>query len=286
MLLSTTRNINVGSMLNPFQALSALVTILLTHRVSRAGDYHDPVHHARPISNHQLTQVGAWKRFAFLTSFTVSETFSRGAAISYYRPTYYQSWLYQGALVVSSIVDHADIGKSSGDPFIVHTPDNIHVMVSSSTHVSELSGAPLHQLSLHAVAKDVSRPKGNHVYHFSHDSTQIFQPKYTMYGFEWQEKRGVEGTGFVRALRSLLTAHLPSLLSTIQSMIEESISEELLQYPVKNGKQITPIIRASKQCSNSLSGYAEAALYPVVKRVVTKANCFIFFGEELCKINP
>ena len=30
-------------------------------------------------------------------------------------------------------------------------------------------------------------------------------------------------------------------------------------------------------------GYAELALFPTVKRVVTKVNSFIFFGEELCE---
>ena len=56
-----------------------------------------------------------------------------------------------------------------------------------------------------------------------------------MYGFEWQEKRGVEGTGFVRALRSLLTAHLPSFLPTLRFMIEESVREEVARSPFHDG---------------------------------------------------
>ena len=49
-----------------------------------------------------------------------------------------------------------------------------------------------------------------------------------MYGFEWKDQRGVEGTGFVRALRSLLTAHLLSLLPSLSSNIAEGLESEIL----------------------------------------------------------
>ena len=49
-----------------------------------------------------------------------------------------------------------------------------------------------------------------------------------MHGFEWKDQRGIEGTGFVRALRSLLTAHLPSLLPSLGSNIAESLESEML----------------------------------------------------------
>ncbi|KAL8718433.1 MAG: hypothetical protein Q9225_004432 [Loekoesia sp. 1 TL-2023] len=49
-----------------------------------------------------------------------------------------------------------------------------------------------------------------------------------MYGFEWKDQRGIEGTGFVRALRSLLTAHLPSLLPSLSSNIARSLESEIL----------------------------------------------------------
>ena len=48
-----------------------------------------------------------------------------------------------------------------------------------------------------------------------------------MYGFEWQDKRGVEGTGFVRALRSLLTAHLPEFRPKIEEIISNAVAREL-----------------------------------------------------------
>ena len=49
-----------------------------------------------------------------------------------------------------------------------------------------------------------------------------------MYGFEWKDQRGIEGIVFVRALRSLLTAHLPSLLPGLSSNIAESLESEIL----------------------------------------------------------
>ncbi|KAI4139758.1 MAG: hypothetical protein LQ341_004096, partial [Variospora aurantia] len=48
-----------------------------------------------------------------------------------------------------------------------------------------------------------------------------------MYGFEWKDQRGIEGTGFVRALRSLLTAHLPSLLPSLRTIIAEGIESDI-----------------------------------------------------------
>ena len=49
-----------------------------------------------------------------------------------------------------------------------------------------------------------------------------------MYGFEWKDQRGIEGIDFMRALRSLLTAYLPSLLPGLSSNIAESLESEIL----------------------------------------------------------
>lgn len=40
----------------------------------------------------------------------------------------------------------------------------------------------------------------------------MLQPRYTMHGFNWFDRRGTEGVGFVRALRTLLTNNLPLIL--------------------------------------------------------------------------
>ncbi|KAL7924715.1 cytochrome P450 [Trichoderma austrokoningii] len=140
------------------------------------------------------------------------------------------------------LIDRAYI-KAQGKPFKVSTPANDHLLVTSMELIMELIEAPRHQLSLHAVAKE------------------LLQPKYTMHGFEWQDQRGVEGTGFVRALRSLLTSHLDKFQPHLERLIKNSLDIEL--------KDIHS------------DGYSHVKLFPVMKRLVTKVNCFVFFGEEL-----
>ena len=56
-----------------------------------------------------------------------------------------------------------------------------------------------------------------------------------MNGFELNQQRGVDGIGYVRALRSILTANLPALQPTLQRKIMEGFTEELAKYDVVNG---------------------------------------------------
>jgi hypothetical protein len=53
----------------------------------------------------------------------------------------------------------------------------------------------------------------------------MLQPQYTMHGFNWYDRRGTEGVGFVRALRTMLTHNLPNLLPDLGVMIKERIEE-------------------------------------------------------------
>lgn len=55
---------------------------------------------------------------------------------------------------------------------------------------------------------------------------QLLQPKFTMHGFEWQDQRGVEGTGFVRALRSLLTSHLQDFQPDLERLVKDTLEIE------------------------------------------------------------
>jgi hypothetical protein len=48
-----------------------------------------------------------------------------------------------------------------------------------------------------------------------------------MHGFEWQDQRGVEGTGFVRSLRSLLTSHLPKFQPDLERLVKDALEIEL-----------------------------------------------------------
>ena len=48
-----------------------------------------------------------------------------------------------------------------------------------------------------------------------------------MGGFDWKDQRGSDGTVFVRALRSLCTANLPTLLPNLDAGIADQIELEL-----------------------------------------------------------
>jgi hypothetical protein len=52
------------------------------------------------------------------------------------------------------IIDKAYIA-AEGKPFKISTPSNDHLLVTSNEHIAELVNAPLQNLSLHAVAKEV-----------------------------------------------------------------------------------------------------------------------------------
>ena len=56
---------------------------------------------------------------------------------------------------------------------------------------------------------------------------KMFQPQYTMHGFNWVDRRGADGVGFVRALRLLLTNHLPILLPDMRAIIAQEIEKSL-----------------------------------------------------------
>lgn len=57
-----------------------------------------------------------------------------------------------------------------------------------------------------------------------------------MHGFEWKDQRGVEGTGFVRALRDLLTFQLPDMLFPLSAAITDQFQREISTHRVIEGK--------------------------------------------------
>lgn len=83
-----------------------------------------------------------------------------------------------------------------------------------------------------------------------------------MQSFEWQDQRGIEGTGFVRALRSLLTANLPGLLPRIKEIIKQELQLET-------------------QLCIGADGISNVRIFPAIKRIIAKVNCFVFFSEQL-----
>jgi cytochrome P450 len=85
-----------------------------------------------------------------------------------------------------------------------------------------------------------------------------------MHGFEWKDVRGVEGTGFVRALRTILTRQLPNLLPLLDRNITEQIELEIDKSATRTGGGSLP-------------------LYDVCKKLVTRLNCAVFFGHALAE---
>jgi hypothetical protein len=57
-----------------------------------------------------------------------------------------------------------------------------------------------------------------------------------MTGFNWFDRRGTEGVGFVRALRTMLTANLPQILPDLSSIIRTRFEELHETHPVVDGK--------------------------------------------------
>lgn len=67
-----------------------------------------------------------------------------------------------------------------------------------------------------------------------------------MNGFNWFDKRGVEGVGFVRTLRTLLTNNLPKLLPHLGVLTRTRWDDLLAEQKVVDGM---------KNASNSHSAY-------------------------------
>ena len=150
-------------------------------------------------------------------------------------------YLFKGAQIIKDRYE-----TSNGMPFSVHTPTNRQVVVSSAQHIREYSGAPSDQLSLYAVAKET------------------FQPKHTMCKFEWKDKRGSEGLGFIHTLRVIITSRLPSLAPKFRSVIAEEMQQRLQESP-------------------QIHGWNQYRAFEFAEHISSRINCLIMFGSELCE---
>ncbi|KAM7212431.1 cytochrome P450 [Rhypophila decipiens] len=136
---------------------------------------------------------------------------------------------------------------SGGAPFEILAPDTRMVFVSSPEDIKELDRAPDDVLSLNGAAK------------------HMLQPVYTMNGFNWFDRRGVEGVGFVRTLRSLLTQNLPQLLPDLSRLARVRWAELL-----ENKRTLR-------------DGAIHAPVYPMMLDLVVLMNARSLFGEDLIK---
>lgn len=57
-----------------------------------------------------------------------------------------------------------------------------------------------------------------------------------MTGFSWFDRRGTEGVGFVRALRTLLTENIPKVLPELRIAVSTAIDDMHDSHPISDGK--------------------------------------------------
>ncbi|EUC33179.1 hypothetical protein COCCADRAFT_96747 [Bipolaris zeicola 26-R-13] len=157
--------------------------------------------------------------------------------------TRYKAWayLFWGPEIIQKAFDEA-----GGKPFELFAPDNRYVYVSDPQQIKEIDNAPDTVLSLQAASK------------------QMLQPVYTMHGFNWFDRRGTEGVGFIRALRTLLTNNLPKILPDLTCIIRTRFEELHATHPVINGKRHSDV-------------------YHMTVKLVVLSNAVSFFGKDLAK---
>ncbi|KAF1996339.1 cytochrome P450 [Amniculicola lignicola CBS 123094] len=154
-------------------------------------------------------------------------------------------FLFNGPQMIQSAFD-----KAGGKPFELFAPDIRCVFISSSDQIKELDSAPDTVLSLQAASK------------------QMLQPKYSMHGFNWFDRRGTEGVGFIRALRTLLTNHLPAIMPDLRIVLTTKLRS---------------LVSAHRQKFSSGKEASELAIYPMIVQLVVLANSLSFFGSDLAK---
>ncbi|KAL2756622.1 hypothetical protein ACRALDRAFT_2041267 [Sodiomyces alcalophilus JCM 7366] len=154
-----------------------------------------------------------------------------------------RSWAY---LLNGQKIIQEGYNKSKDEPYEVLAPDSRFVFVSSPKHIKEIDSAPDTVLSLNAAAK------------------HMLQPVYTMNGFNWFDKRGVEGVGFVRTLRTLLTNNIPNLLPELRVLSRSRFSQLHAEFSEKHGPDHSPI-------------------YPMIMKITVLLNAASLFGTELAR---
>lgn len=74
-------------------------------------------------------------------------------------------------------------------------------------------------------------------------------------------------SGYVRAIQTLLTSHLPQFQPHLERTIQEAFHHELFSKATAN--------------NTSEDGWHDVRIFGLMKRTITKLNTFIFFGPEL-----
>lgn len=108
---------------------------------------------------------------------------------------------------------------------------------------------------------------------------------YTMSGFNWFDRRGTEGVGFIRALRTLLTNNLPQILPDLSNIIRARFAEMHERHPVVNGPSLRTrfLIEEIPSLIRELSGVKQSPVYIMITKLVVLSNAVSFFGKDLGK---
>jgi hypothetical protein len=90
----------------------------------------------------------------------------------------------------------------------------------------------------------------------------MFQPLYTMHRFNWHDARGAEGLGYIKALRTMLTNYLPSLMPDLNRWTASALDGLMAPYKKSDGTIVAPAAQ-------------------VLRKAIIMMNANTFFGEEL-----
>ncbi|ROT37819.1 cytochrome P450 [Sodiomyces alkalinus F11] len=160
----------------------------------------------------------------------------------------------------------AAYAQMNGKALRMHSPESWMTLVSSPELIKDIKTATNDQLSLHAAAKE------------------ILKPGYTMNGFNWHDQRGIEGIGFVRTLRTLLTNHLPQLTPGVRGIIDRTFAQE-----VGSGGTVN-VLTLSKKVVTKISAYSFFGLdYAENNEFIDAAYYYnedVLYGSELLRLVP
>ena len=150
--------------------------------------------------------------------------------------------------------------QAKGYPFTITAPDHKVTFVSSPQHANEIDTASPDVLSLFAASK------------------QMFQPQYTMHGFEWVNRRGQDGIGFVRTLRVLLTSYVPKMIPGLRSVIETQIMNHS---KLRSDGLLKSLPKPIYFVADFHVGVRELNAFEAIKRTIVTAAGFSFFGQDI-----
>lgn len=152
-------------------------------------------------------------------------------------------------------------------------------MITSEHHIQEVLDAPNHQLSLHAVAKEVCT--NSYAPHASNDVQSSCS----------QDIQCMDSSGKIsEAWRGqVLCAHWEACSQRIFRSFYLNWDRTLPR--VSNGRFLRASIMKVGYCNeiedvkvlSCALGASFVRIFPAVKRVITTANCLIFFGPDLCE---